>query len=103
MAFGHHPLDTLGNKSTDEAAGKCASDADEAGCDRDPRKSTPLHLGLTGKNNVRDLMFKYPNVIAYVNGHRHANRITSYKSRRRRRASGRSTRPPTPTGRSRRG
>jgi metallophosphoesterase (TIGR03767 family) len=78
VLYGHHPLDTLNNKSTDESAGKCASAADEAGCDRDPRKSTPVHLGLTGKNNVRDLLWKYPNVIAYVNGHRHANRITPY-------------------------
>jgi metallophosphoesterase (TIGR03767 family) len=79
VLYGHHPLDSLNNKSTDEGAGKCASDADEPGCDRDPRKSTPLHFGLTGKNNVRDLLFKYPNVIAYVNGHRHANRIKPYK------------------------
>jgi hypothetical protein len=79
VLYGHHPLDTLNNKATDENAGKCASAADEAGCDRDPRKSTPLHLGLTGKNNVRDLLWKYPNVIAYVNGHRHANRIRPYK------------------------
>jgi metallophosphoesterase (TIGR03767 family) len=78
VLYGHHPLDTLNNKSTDESAGKCASSADEAGCDRDPRKSTPLHLGLTGKNNVRDLLWRYPDVIAYVNGHRHANRITPY-------------------------
>jgi metallophosphoesterase (TIGR03767 family) len=78
VLYGHHPLDTLNNKSTDESAGKCASAADEAGCDRDPRKSTPIHLGLTGKNNIRDLLWKYPNVIAYVNGHRHANRITPY-------------------------
>src|SRR4051794_27707482 len=79
VLYGHHPLDALDNKSTDESAGKCASSADEAGCDRDPRKSTPMHLGLTGKNNVRDLLWSYPNVIAYVNGHRHANRIKPYK------------------------
>jgi metallophosphoesterase (TIGR03767 family) len=82
VLYGHHPLDTLDNKSTDESAGKCASEADEAGCDRDPRVSTPVHLGLTGKNNVRDLLLRYPNVIAYVNGHRHANRIKAYKDRR---------------------
>jgi hypothetical protein len=78
VLYGHHPLDTLNNTSTDEGPGKCASEADEAGCDRDPRKSTPLHFGLTGKNNVRALLWKYPNVIAYVNGHRHANRIRPY-------------------------
>ena len=82
VLYGHHPLDNLVNKSTDESAGKCASEADEAGCDRDPRVSTPLHLGLTGKNNVRDLLLRYPNVIAYVNGHKHANRIKAYKNRK---------------------
>src|SRR4051794_19413930 len=29
VLYGHHPLDALGNKSTDESAGKCASAADE--------------------------------------------------------------------------
>jgi hypothetical protein len=81
VVYGHHPLDNLSNKSTDEGAGKCASAADEAGCDRDPRKSTPLHLGLTGKANVHDLFLKYKNVIAYVNGHKHSNRIKPYSAK----------------------
>jgi metallophosphoesterase (TIGR03767 family) len=81
VLFGHHPLDNLSNKATDESAGKCASSADEAGCDRDPRKSTPIHLGLTGKRNVRDLLLKYKDVIAYVNGHKHSNRIKSYAAK----------------------
>jgi metallophosphoesterase (TIGR03767 family) len=81
VLYGHHPLDSLDNTTADEAAGTCASAADEAGCDRDPRKSTPLHLGLTGRNDVRDLLQRYPNVIAYVNGHRHGNRIKSYPRR----------------------
>src|SRR4051812_22256222 len=83
VLFGHHPLDNLSNTSTDENAGKCASSADEPGCDRDPRKSTPLHLGLKGKANVRDLLLKYKNVIAYVNGHKHSNRIKSYTTKSR--------------------
>jgi metallophosphoesterase (TIGR03767 family) len=78
VIYGHHPLSSMNNKSTDENAGKCASAADEAGCDRDPRKSTPLHFGLTGKNNVRDLLLSYRNVIAYVNGHLHRDRITPF-------------------------
>jgi metallophosphoesterase (TIGR03767 family) len=81
VLYGHHPLTSMTNKSTDENAGKCASAADEPGCDRDPRKSTPVHLGLTGKNNLHDLLLRTPHVIAYVNGHRHANRITPYPSR----------------------
>jgi metallophosphoesterase (TIGR03767 family) len=81
VLYGHHPLDNLSNTSTDENAGKCASSADEPGCDRDPRKSTPLHLGLKGKANVRDLLLKYKNVIAYVNGHKHSNRIKPYRAK----------------------
>src|SRR3954447_17248017 len=81
VLYGHHPLDNLSNTSTDEGAGKCASSADEPGCDRDPRKSTPLHLGLKGKANVRDLLLKYKNVIAYVNGHKHSNRIKPYPAK----------------------
>src|SRR4051812_48785674 len=103
VLYGHHPLDNLSNTSTDEGAGKCASSADEPGCDRDPRKSTPLHLGLKGKANVRDLLLKYKNVIAYVNGHKHSNRIKPTRLRTTSRASGRSTRRRTPTGRSRPG
>jgi metallophosphoesterase (TIGR03767 family) len=81
VLFGHHPLDNLSNATTDEKAGKCASAADEPGCDRDPRKSTPIHLGLKGKANVRDLLLKYKNVIAYVNGHKHSNRIKPYRAK----------------------
>jgi metallophosphoesterase (TIGR03767 family) len=81
VLYGHHPLDNLSNTSTDEGAGKCASSADEPGCDRDPRKSTPIHLGLKGKANVRDLLLKYKNVIAYVNGHKHSNRIKPYPAK----------------------
>jgi metallophosphoesterase (TIGR03767 family) len=83
VLYGHHPLTSMTNRTTDEGAGKCASSADEPGCDRDPRKSTPLHLGLTGKNNLYDLLLRHPHVIAYVNGHRHANRITPYPRRNR--------------------
>src|SRR5215213_7046757 len=65
IAFGHHPLSSMDNKRTDERAGKC-DPADEPGCDRDPRKSTPLHLGSTGKRSLKALFAGTPNVIAYV-------------------------------------
>jgi hypothetical protein len=71
----------MDNKRTDERAGKC-DPADEPGCDRDPRKSTPLHLGSTGKRSLKALFAGTPNVIAYVAGHIHANRVKFYGGRK---------------------
>jgi metallophosphoesterase (TIGR03767 family) len=84
VLYGHHSLDSMTSTATDESAGACASAADEPGCDRDPRRSTPLHRGEVGRANLRDLLHRYPNAIAYVNGHRHANRIRAYPRRDRR-------------------
>src|SRR5829696_163347 len=81
VAFGHHTLGTMTNKRSDERAGKCAP-ADEPGCDRDPRRSTPLHRGLAGKQTIRALFAANPNVISYVGGHTHANRIDFFKGRK---------------------
>ena len=68
----------MNNTRTDERAGKC-DPADEPGCDRDPRKSTPLHRGLAGKKSISALFAANPNVIAYVSGHTHANRVDFFK------------------------
>src|SRR5215217_3524665 len=81
IAFGHHTLGTMTNTRTDERAGKC-DPADEPGCDRDPRRSRPLHRGLAGRQSIRALLVGYPNVIAYVSGHTHANRVDFFKGRR---------------------
>jgi hypothetical protein len=81
VAFGHHTLETMDNTRTDERAGKC-DPADEPGCDRDPRRSTPLHRGLAGKKSIRALFAGNPNVVAYVSGHTHANRVDFFKGRR---------------------
>jgi metallophosphoesterase (TIGR03767 family) len=75
VAFGHHTLGTMNNARSDELAGACQP-ADEPGCDRDPRRSTPLHRGTEGARTVRALFARTPNVIAYVAGHTHANRVT---------------------------
>ena len=78
VVFGHHTLETMDNTTADEAAGAC-SPADEPGCDTDPRRSTPLHRGLAGRNTVRALLADHPNVIAYVAGHSHANGVRFYR------------------------
>ena len=81
IAFGHHTLATMTNTRDDERAGKC-DPADEPGCDRDPRKSTPLHRGLAGKNSIKALFAANPNVISYVSGHTHANRVDFFKGKK---------------------
>jgi metallophosphoesterase (TIGR03767 family) len=80
VAFGHHTMETMDNARTDEQAGTCQP-ADEPGCDRDPRKSSPIHRGLKGKKTVAALLESNPNVIAYVAGHTHANRIRFFGGR----------------------
>lgn len=81
VVFGHHTLATMSNTATDEAAGKC-DPAGEPGCDADPRRSTPIHRGLTGKRSVRALLAANPHVITYVTGHTHANAVRFYGGKR---------------------
>ena len=81
VVYAHHTLETLDNPATDEAAGKCEP-ADEPGCDADPRLSTPIHLGVSGAATLRGLLAANRNVIAYVAGHTHANRIEFFDGRK---------------------
>ena len=81
VIYSHHKLDDLTITNPDEDAGACKGANDVAGCDRDPRKSTPLHRGTRGKETIRDLMLKYPNVIAFVTGHSHRNEIKAFNKR----------------------
>jgi hypothetical protein len=78
VPFGHHTLDSMTARVADENAEPCG-DPPVAGCDLDPRKSTPIHRGVTGRKNIRSLFLNYPNVIAYVNGHTHENAITAFR------------------------
>ncbi len=77
IVYSHHTLETMTNRTPDEEAG--CSVPTEAGCDGDPRRSTPLHLGLGGKQSIRDLLLGEPHVIAYVNGHTHHNAVRAFK------------------------
>lgn len=78
IPFGHHTLETMRVAEADEEADPCGTPP-EPGCDLDPRRSTPMHRGLVGPKNIRNLFLKYRNVIAYVNGHTHDNAITGFK------------------------
>jgi uncharacterized repeat protein (TIGR01451 family) len=95
VVFGHHPIRSLSSNATDEAAGACTGvthshgDTPEhdtnPGCDQDPRASTPLHFGEPSQRppgntdeTISELFTRFPDVIAYVAGHTHENRVTPF-------------------------
>jgi len=79
VLFSHHARSSLVASRPDENSTQCTN-ADPAadpnpGCDRDPRASTPLHLGP----DLEALVHRYPHVIAHVAGHSHENQVNFYK------------------------
>jgi metallophosphoesterase (TIGR03767 family) len=78
IVYGHHGLTEMNNPNNDEEAGACSGTSPLPGCDIDPRRSTPIHLGVRGAGSLRNLLQRYPNVIATVSGHEHDNRILPY-------------------------
>ena len=79
VIYDHHTLATMDNPTPDEDAG-CRNPA-EAGCDGDPRDSRPLHFGETGKDSLRSLLLRYPNVVLMVDGHTHHNGVIPHPRR----------------------
>jgi hypothetical protein len=79
ILFSHHAADSMTAAQNDEAAGPCEG-PDSHGhdttisCDIDPRVSTPIHL----KADMVELLNSYDNVIAWVAGHSHTNRVQSF-------------------------
>jgi hypothetical protein len=86
VVFGHHPIRSLVSHVPDEAAQPCTGHYDangnystpdshghdaNPGCDLDPRDSSPVHEG----EDLRTLLSGHPNVIAYVAGHTHENKV----------------------------
>jgi hypothetical protein len=72
LVFGHHSLGSLTSSTPDEAAPPCLADPDpNPGCDRDPRPSTPIRQG----SDLRALLHRFPNVVAFAAGHSHENRV----------------------------
>jgi 3',5'-cyclic AMP phosphodiesterase CpdA len=91
VLFGHHPIRTMNSTIPDEAAAPCTGPDEHGhdanpGCDLDPRNSNPVHLGdpvaaeQLGSNaeTVLELLAKYPNIVTYVPGHTHENRVIPY-------------------------
>ncbi len=75
--FSHHGPQSLSTNIGDEVAGAC-DDPDHpsnAGCDLDPRSSTPLHL----QDDLVNLVLAHPHVVAWVAGHSHINDVQLYK------------------------
>jgi metallophosphoesterase (TIGR03767 family) len=66
VVYAHHPLEMMDNATPDEAAGRF---------DRDPRDSRPLHLGRVGRASLRALLVRSPNVVLYLAGHKHYDRV----------------------------
>jgi 3',5'-cyclic AMP phosphodiesterase CpdA len=86
IVFGHHPIRSLNADPPDEAAQHCSGTYNAAGqysspdrhghdanpgCDLDPRSSQPIHQGA----DLRSLLSDHRNVIAYVAGHTHENKV----------------------------
>ena len=76
VVYSHHTLETMTNPRTDESAGACGPA--RLGCDHDPRSSAPIHLGQSGPASLRSLLLRFPNVVLFVNGHMHYNRVTPH-------------------------
>jgi metallophosphoesterase (TIGR03767 family) len=79
VVFGHHPIRSLTATLPDEVAPPCTIPGPfghdlNAGCDVDPRSSTPIKGGA----DLQALLAGEDNVIAYVAGHTHENRVTPF-------------------------
>jgi len=86
IVFGHHPIRSLVSDAPDEVAQPCSGHYDangtysspdahghdaNPGCDLDPRNSSPVHQG----EDLRAALSSHHNVIAYVAGHTHENKV----------------------------
>ena len=77
VIFSHHPLRGLHSRVPDERMGPC-SPRRPAQCDADPRRSTPVHSGLGGRQPLRALLLRHPSVVAMVSGHSHQNHVEPF-------------------------
>jgi metallophosphoesterase (TIGR03767 family) len=79
ILFSHHGPTSLSTDIGDEVAGDCDNpeQPSNAGCDLDPRSSTPMHLGA---DMVAEVL-RHPHVVAWVAGHSHVNDVAFYGKR----------------------
>ncbi|HKT83936.1 MAG TPA: hypothetical protein VJQ84_08900, partial [Solirubrobacterales bacterium] len=80
VLFSHHAPESLSADAPDELAPPCllpnpslGHDVN-AGCDLDPRNSQPIHL----ESDTVELLHEFPNVIAWVSGHSHVNKVDPF-------------------------
>jgi metallophosphoesterase (TIGR03767 family) len=79
VLYGHHPIRSLTASLPDEVAPPCLLAGPfghdlNAGCDVDPRSSSPIKLGA----DLQALLTAHKSVIAYVAGHTHENKVTPF-------------------------
>lgn len=80
LLFSHHAPESLVADAPDELALPCILFRPalghhlNAGCDLDPRNSSPIHL----QADTVALLHQFPNVIAWVAGHSHENKINAF-------------------------
>jgi len=79
VLFSHHAPESLTADAADELAPPCLlNDAHghdiNPGCDLDPRNSQPIHL----ETDTVEMLHRYPNVIAWVAGHSHVNKVDAF-------------------------
>jgi hypothetical protein len=79
VVYGHHTLETMSNSRPDELAGRCAPF--KLACDADPRVSSPVHRGLSGRVSLHSLLLRFSNVIAFVTGHLHRHSAVHFAPR----------------------
>jgi 3',5'-cyclic AMP phosphodiesterase CpdA len=91
VLFGHHPVRSMESVIPDEAAAPCSGNDEHGhdanpGCDLDPRDSQPLHFGdpevappTNDEQTFTELLAKYPNVLGYVAGHTHENKVLPFE------------------------
>ena len=82
VAFGHHTLGTMDNTRTRRARGRRATRPTSRAATATRASRRRSTTGPRARSRSRRCSPRNPNVIAYVAGHTHANRVDFYKGRK---------------------